>query len=97
MGDIIPFKKPERKTFSNTVLWGEGMFGFNPYFIKSMFIANDVNICFMFHEVADNKEPDGWELMVKCNNEKECKLAYRDLINILKAQYGINLEKNNDN
>lgn len=87
MGDVIPFRRSV-KQLTNTVLWGEGQFGFNPYFVKHMFVANDVNICFMFHDPEDG-EFDGWELMVKCYSPEECKLAYNDLLRIFEEQYGI--------
>ena len=101
MGDVVPFKKPSKKAFTNTVLWGEGMFGFNPYLLKYMFIANEVNICFMFHEpvyseVGEPEDPQGWELMVKCYNAEECKAAYKDLVDMLRDNYGLDFTEKND-
>lgn len=89
MGDLIPFKKRQERKYTNTVLWGDGMFGFNPTLVKHIFVANGTDICLMFHDIPEGQEFDGWELMIRCHDESECTAAYNDLIHILEDQYGI--------
>lgn len=91
MGDVIPFKKKVTR-IQVPILWGEGMFGFNPNLIEHICIADETMICLFFHKEEDNlKDSKGWELCVRCHDAEEAQAAYNDLVHILEESYGVTL------
>ena len=100
MGDVIKFDKNKRRkrkdaleTLECPMIWGDGPYGFNPECVRSIFIANGTDICFIMHDVDDqNYENEKWEFMVRFPNAEMCNMAFDAVVKAMKDTYGIILE-----